>query len=210
MEKYQTFVNTITSRHDTPGPLRLDWPVRKYQRPTLGINPGASYGSAKRWYPEKFAETAAALSEEFDIVIFGGPEEREIADDIEKGLKEKGVEHVRNLAGKTGIGELCGAIGGLDLFITGDSGPMHIAAAYRIPTVALFGPTKHEETCQWMNEKSIIIRKEMECAPCMKRTCPLKHHACMKEITPREVVEAAHAIIREKGEKEVNGCSKRL
>jgi heptosyltransferase-2 len=78
---------------------------------------------------------------------------------------------------------------------------MHIAAAYRIPTVALFGPTKHEETCQWMNEKSIIIRKEMECAPCMKRTCPLKHHACMKEITPREVVEAAHAIIEKKGRK---------
>jgi heptosyltransferase-2 len=67
---------------------------------------------------------------------------------------------------------------------------MHIAAAYQVPTIALFGPTKHEETCQWKNEKSVIIRKEMECAPCMKRSCPLKHHACMKEIGPEEVVQA--------------------
>ncbi len=190
VEKYQAFVNTVTGRHDTPGPLRLDWPARKTPRPALGINPGATYGSAKRWVPERFAETAAAFSDRYEILVFGGPGEKEIADDIERALGERGVKRVTNLAGKTTIPELCSAIGGLDLFLTGDSGPMHIAAAYRVPTVALFGPTKHEETCQWMNEKSLIVRKEMECAPCMKRTCPLKHHACMMEITPQEVVEA--------------------
>jgi len=78
----------------------------------------------------------------------------------------------------------------LDLFITGDSGPMHVAAAYDIPTVAIFGPTKEKETNQWKNQKSIIVKKEMECAPCMKRVCPLKHHDCMKLITQNDVLLA--------------------
>ncbi|WP_201354018.1 lipopolysaccharide heptosyltransferase II [Hydrogenimonas urashimensis] len=195
VQRYQAFIDTVTGRHDTPGILLLHWPKKSYERPTLGINPGATYGSAKRWYPEKFAEVAATLSDLFDIVIFGGPAETDIARDIETILIQKGVENILNLAGKTTIPELCSAIGGLDLFITGDSGPMHIAAAYQVPTVALFGPTKHEETCQWMNPPSTIVRHEMACAPCMKRTCPLKHHACMKEITPQEVVNAVHAMM---------------
>ena len=195
VQKYAAFIDTVTGRDDTPGPLRLDWPAKSYDRPTMGINPGATYGSAKRWYPDKFADVAAALADRFDIVIFGGPGETDIAGDIERMVKDKGAQNVTNLAGKTTIPELCGAIGGLDLFITGDSGPMHVAAAYRVPTVALFGPTKHLETSQWMNSKSAIVRHEMECAPCMKRTCPLKHHECMKGIEAQEVVEAAEKIL---------------
>jgi heptosyltransferase-2 len=72
---------------------------------------------------------------------------------------------------------------------------MHIAAAYGIPTVALFGPTKHHETCQWMNPQSAIVRKPMACAPCMKRTCPLKHHACMQSIESADVIEAAEGVL---------------
>ena len=64
------------------------------------------------------------------------------------------MDNYRNLAGKTTIEELCAAIGGLSLFVTNDSGPMHVAAAYRVPTVAIFGPTRHTETCQWANPKS--------------------------------------------------------
>ena len=190
VEKYQAFINAVTGRRNTPGPLRLDWPARTYDRPVLGINPGATYGSAKRWVPERFAEVAATMAGEYDILLFGGPGETDIAEEIGEKIRSLGVENLENLAGKTTIPELCSSIGGLDLFLTGDSGPMHIAAAYQIPTVALFGPTKHRETCQWGNEKSIILRKEMECAPCMKRTCPLKHHACMEEITAVEVTEA--------------------
>ena len=195
VEKYNAFIDAITGRHTSPGPLRLDWPAKSYDRPTLGINPGATYGSAKRWYPEKFAEVAATFAGHFVIVIFGGPAETDIAGDTESMIREKGVENVTNLAGKTTIPELCSAIGGLDLFITGDSGPMHIAAAYKAPTVAIFGPTKYKETSQWMNPKSIIVRHDLECAPCMKRTCPLKHHACMKEISAHEVIEAAKHLI---------------
>jgi len=195
VEKYQSFINDVTGRNDTPGALKLHWPTKRYDRPTLGINPGATYGSAKRWYPEKFAEVASSLSANYDIIIFGGPDEVKIAKDIEMKLQEEGVKNYKNLAGKTSIPQLCEAIGGVDLFITGDSGPMHIAAAYQVPTVALFGPTKHKETSQWMNPKSAIVRKEMECAPCMKRTCPLKTHACMRDITPQDVIAAAKTLL---------------
>ncbi len=195
VEKYTAFINTVTGHEDPPGPLHLDWPANGYERPTLGINPGASYGNAKRWYPEKFAEVATALNDRFDIVIFGGPNETDIAGDIEEMIRAEGIHKVRNLAGKTTIPQLCSAIGGLDLFLTGDSGPMHIAAAYQIPTVAIFGPTKWKETSQWKNPHSRIVRHDLECAPCMKRTCPLKHHECMKGIGADEVLESIHPLL---------------
>jgi len=204
VERYQHFINAITGRRESPGPLRLDWTPQIYKKPTLGINPGATYGSAKRWYPERFAEVAAAFAPEYEILIFGGPGETDIASDIEKDLKKRGIRHLRNLAGKTTIPELCSAIGELDLFLTNDSGPMHIAAAYQVPTVAIFGPTKWRETSQWKNPRGILIRREMECSPCMKRSCPLKHHACMKEITAAEVIEAAQKLLSYKGKDSQN------
>jgi len=83
-------------------------------------------------------------------------------------------------------------ISNLDLFITGDSGPMHVAAAFQVPTVAIFGPTKDDETSQWMNEKSLIVKKNLDCQPCMKRTCPLQHHNCMKLIKAIEVLDVVN------------------
>lgn len=170
--------------------LRLYIAPKKFEKPTMGINAGATYGSAKRWYPERFAEVAAEFSNRYDIVIFGGPNEVEMANEIESYLKSSHVTNYTNLAGKTSIKELCSHIGGCSLFVTNDSGPMHIAAAYGVPTVSIFGPTQHTETSQWMNEKSSIVRHDMECAPCMRRECPLGHHECMKSITASEVIEA--------------------
>jgi len=166
----------------------------KFSKPTMGINAGATYGSAKRWYPNKFAEVAKEFSDKFDIIIFGGPGEVEMAKEIEENLLSQGVKNYTNLAGKTNIEELCANIAGCSLFITNDSGPMHVAAAYQVPTVAIFGPTKHKETSQWMNEKSKIVRHDMDCAPCMKRECPLEHHECMKSITASEVIEAVKGL----------------
>lgn len=171
-------------------PLALYIPAKKFEKPCLGINAGATYGSAKRWYPDKFAQVGAAFSDKFDIIIFGGPGEVEMANEIEENLKLANVSNYTNLAGKTNIQELCANIAGCSLFITNDSGPMHVAAAYQVPTVAIFGPTKHKETSQWMNEKSKLVRHDMECAPCMKRECPLKHHECMTTITASEVIDA--------------------
>jgi heptosyltransferase-2 len=120
--------------------------------------------------------------------------EEDIANDIEKELEKANSCNYQNIAGKTSIKELCQKIGGLDLFITGDSGPMHVAAAFNVPTVAIFGPTKDKETNQWKNTKSWIVKRELECAPCMKRTCPLKHHECMKLIEAEDVLEAVETL----------------
>lgn len=194
-EQYTMLANTVCHGHKSvAGPLKLYIETKPFEKPTLGINPGATYGSAKRWYPEKFAAVAAAFASRYDIVIFGGPGETEMAAAIAKELGQLGVANYTDLAGRTTIEELCAAIGSLDLFVTNDSGPMHVAAAYQVPTVAIFGPTRHKETSQWKNEKSVIVRHDMACAPCMKRECPLGHHECMKSIEAREVIEAVESI----------------
>ena len=191
VEKYNDFVNDSLRTNFPAGKLTLSTINHQPStNKTIGLNPGASYGSAKRWYPQEFAKVASELSSEYNIVIFGGPSEVDIASDIEKLLIEKGVKNYQNLAGCTTIPELIGKISNLDLFITGDSGPMHVAAAFQIPTVAIFGPTKDDETSQWMNDKSVIVKKSLECQPCMKRTCPLQHHNCMNLIKATDVLSA--------------------
>lgn len=186
--RYNDFVNKVLNLKNEVGDLKLYFKPFNYGKPTLGINPGATYGSAKRWYPEEFAKIAIEMSKKYDIVIFGGPAETNIAKDIENELVSKGITNYQNLAGKTTIPELIEKIAGLDLFITNDSGPMHIAAAYKVKTIAIFGPTKFTETNQWNNPNGEIVTKNLDCAPCMKRVCPLKHHNCMKNITAADVL----------------------
>lgn len=193
--RYNDFVNHTLKTNYQAGDLKIytssSLTPNTYHLPPkkLGLNPGATYGSAKRWYPKEFALVAKELSKEYDILIFGGPTEVEQAGEIEKYLQELGVTNYTNLAGKTTVTELIEYIKNLDLFITNDSGPMHLAAAFKVKTVAIFGPTKHMETHQWNNPNEIIVRHDIECAPCMKRVCPLGHHECMKKITASDVLE---------------------
>jgi len=195
VEKYNDFINDSLDINFPPGKLLLSTiSSQSSTQKTVGINPGASYGSAKRWYPEEFAKVASELSDRYDIVIFGGPGEVDIALDIEKLLIKKDVKNYKNLAGKTTIPELINHISNLDLFITGDSGPMHVAATFEVPTVAIFGPTKDDETSQWMNEKSLIVKKNLDCQPCMKRTCPLGHHDCMNLIKAVDVLDSVKSL----------------
>ena len=72
---------------------------------------------------------------------------------------------------------------------------MHLAAAFKVPTVSIFGPTNHNETSQWMNDKGAILKKELDCQPCMKRECPLKHNNCMKLIKADEVLSSVKSLI---------------
>ena len=190
VEKYNNFVNDCLNINTAASNLVIytERHSKVKKNKLLGINPGASYGSAKRWYPREFGEVAFQLSSEYDIIIFGGPGEKDIAKDIESYLVDKGINNYLNLANQTSIKELIAQISLLDLFITGDSGPMHLAAALKVPTVSIFGPTNDNETSQWMNEKSVIVKKNLECQPCMKRSCPLNHHNCMKLIDASEVL----------------------
>ena len=192
VEKYVYFVNQSLNINLSAGSLIIHNNAQKNKKSSrvIGINPGASYGSAKRWYPEQFAKIAIELSGRFDIIIFGGEDEKVFADKIENFLLKENIHNYKNLAGKTSIPELINYISNLDIFITGDSGPMHLAASFKIPTVAIFGPTNDDETSQWMNQKSVVIKKNLDCQPCMKRICPLQHHNCMKLIDSKDIIQA--------------------
>lgn len=187
--KYLDFVKNSFTCKDKSQNLKLYFNPKKKSKKTLGLNPGATYGSAKRWYPEYFAKVAQEFANEFEIIIFGGNNEKDIANEIQKDLQKNGIK-CKNLSGKTTIKQLCEFIASLDVFITNDSGPMHIAAAFKTPTIALFGPTKYNETSPWKNPKAILLHKDLQCMPCMKRVCPLKTHECMKTLLPKEVINA--------------------
>lgn len=198
VEKYNYFVNHIINKNTLPGNLILysNSHTKKFSKKVVGINPGASYGSAKRWTSDGFSELAFKLSKNYHVLIFGSIKEIDLGLKIENYLKENNISNFENLCGKTTIDQLIHKIEALDLFITGDSGPMHIAAAFKIPTISIFGPTKSTETAQWKNTFSRIVTKNLDCQPCMKRACPLIHHNCMKLITSEEVLEESVKLIR--------------
>ena len=204
VQKYLKFVKSALNLKRADDELKLYFEPRKFDAPVLGLNPGASYGSAKRWYPAYFAQVALHFKDKFKIMIFGGAGEREICDEIEQILSQNGVECL-NLADKTSVKELCENICGIGqsggIFVTNDSGPMHIAAAYKTPTIALFGPTRFTQTCPWRNENARILHLNLECMPCMKRVCPLKTHACMKDLSPQAVIQTIEREFIKKREK---------
>jgi heptosyltransferase-2 len=127
-------------------------------------------------------------------VIFGGANEKILSQKIRQKLGLQTQEY-RDLAGKTSIQELIEYISNLDVFVTGDSGPMHIAAALNIPTVSIFGPTKDNETSQWMNRKNVIVKLDLDCQPCMQRECPLKHNNCMNMIDANMVYKEIRKLL---------------
>jgi heptosyltransferase-2 len=165
------------------------------ETPLIGINPGATYGSAKRWLPERFAEVITRAINELNgrAVLFGSRSETDIAKEI--------VSHSRfpdsaflNLAGKTGLRQLAAIMSECDVFITNDSGPMHMASALRVPTVAIFGSTDSKATGPF-GEGHKVVSTNIECAPCLKRECPEKHLRCMTEISADDVFNALKEIL---------------
>jgi heptosyltransferase-2 len=160
--------------------------------PVIGINPGATGGTAKRWFPERFAKVAERLSKKFNtkILIFGGPSDRELGDQICQSAPDCCV----NIAGQTTLGQAFALIETCRLFITNDSGLMHAAAALNINQVAVIGSTNFKATSP-ANENSVIIRVPVHCSPCMKAECPIDHK-CMDLVTVDMVYEKAIEMIR--------------
>lgn len=159
----------------------------------IALNPGAAYGSAKRWVPDRFAEVGDRLAREFGlrVVLTGGPGEGEIGRDIEAAMEEKPL----NLIGLTSIREMMAIIALCRLMVSNDSGPMHVAAALGVPIVAVFGATDHTTTYPW-TDRHRVVRAEVDCAPCLKRQCPTDHR-CMEAVTADDVLSAAHALLGE-------------
>ena len=159
--------------------------------PIVAINPGATFGSAKRWYPDRFAAVADALSEEWGaaIVVIGTPAEAPLAGEIEAAAR-RGVV---NLAGKTTVREMMALLSLSAFLVTNDSGPMHIGAALGVPLVAIFGPTDWRRTSPWTSLAK-VVRVEIDCSPCRLRVCD-RGHECMLGVTPEMVVDAARQLL---------------
>jgi heptosyltransferase-2 len=159
--------------------------------PIVAINPGATYGSAKRWYPDRFAAVADALSGEWGaaIVVVGSPAEALLAGEIGAAARKPLI----NLAGKTTVRELMALLSLSSFLVTNDSGPMHIGAALGVPLVAIFGPTDWRRTSPWTSLAK-VVRVEIDCSPCRLRTCD-RGHECMLGVTPEMVVGAARQLL---------------
>ncbi len=161
----------------------------------IAINPGAAYGSAKRWFPERFAEVGDLLAKRYDarILLTGGPGEVEMGRDISAAMHCQPL----NMIGKTSVREMMSLLAHSRLLVTNDSGPMHVAAAFSTPIVAVFGPTDHTTTCP-VSKNVKIVRKQVDCAPCLLRECPTDHR-CMTEITATDVITAACQLLDDSG-----------
>ncbi|MBI2901446.1 MAG: lipopolysaccharide heptosyltransferase II [Planctomycetes bacterium] len=189
------YYHRLLSRLGTPPdpePPRLEvpedarsWADERLPRgPLVAVNPGATYGAAKQWLPERFAEVGRRIAARARVVIVGGPAEAALGARIAAE-----IPGAIDLSGRTSVSQLAAALARCRLFVTNDTGPMHVADALGVPVVAIFGPTDPVTTPPF-GRGHAIIRKELECSPCLKRTCPLGHHRCMKSIATDEVWEA--------------------
>jgi heptosyltransferase-2 len=151
------------------------------------IAPGASYGAAKCWLPERFAQLADRLISEStaDVIFFGTPGEKEIAARIQSNMKSRAI----SLVGETSMCDLSALFASCSAFIGNDSGAMHVAAAAGLPVIGIFGSTDPEGTAP-VTEQFTLIREAVSCSPCFLRRCPVDHR-CMERITVESVFAAA-------------------
>lgn len=163
--------------------------------PVIGVSPGAAYGGAKRWLPERFAESAVRVAVELGagIAVFGSQEERQTCDQVRAGVEASGISCV-NFAGLTSLAEFIGMAAACDAYLSNDSGPMHIASALGVPTVAVFGAT-NDETTGPAGLNARVVREPVECSPCLLRECPIDHR-CMTRVSAERVAEEALQLVR--------------
>ena len=149
----------------------------------VGLSPGAIFGEAKRWPPERFADIGDRAVEKWDarVVVFGSKKEMEICQKTCDCMQHNAL----NLCGVTSLDQAMAIISLCNLFVTNDSGLMHVAAALQIPTVAIFGSTDPVATGPY-SPVAKVIRHNISCAPCLRRQCP-SDYRCMLSITAEEV-----------------------
>ena len=156
----------------------------------VGVSPGAAYGGAKRWLPERFAAAAVDVARELNatVAVFGSKEELPICDLVQQGVEALGQRCV-TFAGATPLAEFIECAAACEVYLTNDSGPMHIASALGVPTVVVFGATDDEATGPTGLE-SRVVREPVECSPCLLRECPIDHR-CMTRVSAARVAETA-------------------
>lgn len=157
-----------------------------FTKPILTLSPGAAFGPAKKWPAEYFAKVAQAKVEEgYEVWMIGAPNEKDAAAEVMQ------IEtRVRNFVGETSLLEMAALLSFSHQVLTNDSGPMHIAASLDIPLVAIFGSSSPDFTPPLGEKVCILEKNDLSCRPCFQRTCRFGHYACLREITPEQVVAA--------------------
>ncbi len=165
--------------------------VRNIALPVIGVNPGAAYGTAKRWLPDRFAAVARRLADHraASIAVFGAASERALCGEVAAACG--GV----NLAGATTLREFIDMTAACSLCFANDSGAMHIAAATGVPCVTVFGPTDEAATGP-VGPTARLVRNPVDCAPCKLRECPIDHR-CMTRVSVEQVVEIGSEAVRQ-------------
>jgi heptosyltransferase-2 len=160
------------------------------EQPLLVLSPGAGYGPAKRWPASRFAALASLFQERKGaaVAVIGSAAESEIAAEISAALVKKPLI----LSGKTTLSELKGLVSLARLFVSNDSGPMHLANALHVPVVGIFGPTDPAVTGPF-EQPAAVVKKDVPCWPCSYRKCPYDHR-CMIRVEPEEVYRAGEAL----------------
>ena len=181
-----------TPEHESLAESLLDRLGLTGKRPLIGMAPGAAYGPAKRWLPERFAAVADRLirDEGASVLLFGSAGDRPAAASVVRNASVS----LTDIAGQTDLREAIAVMARCDLFISNDSGLMHLAAALGVPTVAIFGSTNPLTTGP-VGRHSVIVRQDVDCSPCLKTDCPTDFR-CMKRITADSVLEAARSLLR--------------
>jgi heptosyltransferase-2 len=164
-------------------------------RPLIGINPGAEYGPAKRWPFEYFVETVTALARSVrcQFILFGGNNDIETATRMSheiSRLQPSAPHLITNLAGRTSLRELCALAKACRIFITNDTGPMHVAAAVGTTVLSPFGSTSAALTGPWPMNRHHLLGADVPCTPCFLRECPIDFR-CMHQITPARLIKEA-------------------
>jgi heptosyltransferase-2 len=159
--------------------------------PVVGVSPGAAYGAAKRWLPDRFGESAARLAAKCggSVAVFGSAAEKPLCDQVAR------VAGGRNFAGVTPLRAFIDMTAACRLFLTNDSGAMHVASALGVPSVTVFGPTDECATGP-LGPAARVVREPVDCAPCLMRECPIDHR-CMTRVTSADVVLTAEELLRD-------------
>ena len=165
-----------------------------HQSLRIGLCPGAEYGPAKRWFPERFADVAKKISGQSSAqwILFGTEKDAAIGDRIAAAISDQCVNRI----GHTTLDQLISELRGCLLLLTNDTGTMHLAALLGVPVVAIFGSTDPALTGP-LGNAHIILRHHVECSPCFLRECPIDFR-CMKAVTTEEVVDAVRSILTDK------------
>ena len=192
----------ISAKDEKDVNVRFPALVSKKHEYIIGLNPGAVYGSSKRWLPERFAELADRMMKEIPdlcgqgatvkCVIVGGANEDWLAQRIASFMAVRPAI----LSGQTTIRELMAIINRCALFVTNDTGPMHIAAALGVPLVAIFGSTDPCHTSPYGRRES-VVSQPVGCSPCFLRSCPIDHR-CMTQVSVQQALDTAMQQVREK------------